>query len=74
MQDREEADLGSEVFAIGRDGLQRFCGGVEEDVINYHLVLVGDGSNLIGHRKDDMEVRAVKQFSQAMLDPLCSCQ
>jgi hypothetical protein len=74
MQDGEEADLGSEVFGIGADGLQRFGGGVEEDVINYPLVLVGDGSNLIGHRKDDMEVRAVKQFSQAMLDPLCSCQ
>jgi len=74
MQDREEADLGAEVFGIGSDGLQRFCGGVEEDVINHDLVLVGDGSNLIGHSEDHMEVRAVKQFSQAMLDPLCPGQ
>jgi len=74
MQDGEEADLCAEVFGIGADGLQRFCSGVEEDVINYLLVLVGDGSNLVGHSEDDMEVRAVKQFSQAMLDPLCPGQ
>ena len=56
MQDGEEADLGAEVFGIGGDGLQGFRRGVEEDVIDHLLVLVGDRRQSLRHRKDDMEV------------------
>ena len=74
MQDSEEADLGAEVFGIGGDGLQCFRSGVEEDVIHYLLVLVGDRGNLLRHSEDDMEVGAVEQLSLAILDPPCPGQ
>lgn len=74
MQDRKEADLGAEVFWIGGDGLERFCGGFEEDVVNHLLILIGDGGDLLRYGENHVEIRAVEQLSLTMLDPLRSGQ
>jgi hypothetical protein len=56
MQDREEADLGTEMLRIGGDGAQRVGGGGEENVVDPRLVLVRDGGDFLREREDDVKV------------------
>ena len=50
VEDGEEADLGAEVLGIGGDRAQGLGGGVEQDVVDRRLVLVGDGGDLVAAR------------------------
>src|SRR5262249_39269703 len=69
MQDREEADLGTEMFGVRADGAQGLGGGGEEQVIDHGLVLIGDGRDLFRQRKDDVKVWAVEQLRLSIFDP-----
>ena len=71
VQDREETDLGAEVLGIRGDRAQGFGTGMEQDVVERLLVLVGDGRDRLGHGKDDMEILdAVQQLGLPVFQPL----
>jgi len=42
MQHAGKSDPGAEMFGVGGDGDQGLGGGLEEDVVDHRLVLVGD--------------------------------
>ena len=46
VQDGEEANLRAQMFGIGGDGAQGLGRGLEENVVDHLLVLVGDRGNL----------------------------
>jgi hypothetical protein len=54
-QHGEEADLGAEMFGIGRNDAQRLGCGPEQDVIDHGLVLEGDLGDRGRHGEDDVE-------------------
>jgi hypothetical protein len=42
MQDRQEADIGTQVFGVAGHRQQRFRGGTEQQIVDELLVLPGD--------------------------------
>ena len=56
MQHHRRADLGAEVLGIGRDHLQRRCGGFEQQRIDDGLALEGNGHHRCRQREDDVEI------------------
>ena len=71
MEDSDEADVSAEVFRISSDGLQCFGGGLEQDVVDHRLVLVGDRRDLLWDREHDVEVRHRQQIGLTVIEPLC---
>ena len=57
MEDREHTDTGAEVLGIGRDGNHGLGRGLEQDVVDRGLVLVGDVGDFGRQREHDVEVR-----------------
>ena len=47
VEDGEEAELCAEMLGIGGDRAQSFGGGVEQDVVNRSLVVMGDGGGTV---------------------------
>jgi hypothetical protein len=74
VQDREEADLGTEMLRIGGDRPQGIGGGGEEQVVDDGLVLMRDGSDFLRKSEDDVKVGNRKQFSLAIFYPLRTCE
>ena len=74
VQHGEETDFRSQILRIGRNRLESFGGGPEENSIDHFLVMVGQGGDLCRNRKDDVIVRAIQQLSLPILDPLRSSQ
>ncbi len=70
VQDGEEADLGAQVLGIGGDGAQRLGTGVEQDVVEHLLVLVGERCDRLGHGEDDVEIFDLEQLRLPVLQPL----
>ena len=70
MEYGEEADFGAQMLGIGGDGGQGLGGGAEQNAVDHLLVLVGDGGDLFGQGKDDMEILRVEKFGGSILDPL----
>src|SRR6266481_4027424 len=70
----EEADLGAQMLGIGSDGGQGLGRSSEQDAVDQILVLVGDGSDDFGQRKNHVEVWAVQDFSFSVFDPLCTSE
>ena len=70
VQHRCEPDAGAEMLGIGRDGEHRLGGGLEQEIVDRCLVLIGDGADLGRQRKDDMEVRHCQQLGLACLHPI----
>jgi hypothetical protein len=70
MEDREEPDLGPQVLGIRRDGAQSLAAGLEEDVVDFLLVLIRDGSNGLRHGEDHVEVLGVEELGLTVLQPL----
>jgi hypothetical protein len=56
VENGEDADAGAEMFGIGRDGDQGLGRGLEQDVVDHGLVLVGDVANCRRQSEDDVEV------------------
>jgi len=57
VKDGEDADAGAEVLGIGRDGDHGLGRGLEQDVVDHGLVLVGNVGDLGRQREHDVEVR-----------------
>jgi GTPase SAR1 family protein len=74
VQDRKEADLCPQVLRVSSDRLQGFRRGLEENVIDHLLVLVGNRSDLFRHSEDDVKIGNIKEFRLPLLDPLRSRQ
>jgi hypothetical protein len=66
----EETDLGGQMFGIGSYGGQGLGRGSEQDAVDEIFVLVGDGSDVFGQRKNHVEVWAVQDFGFSFFDPL----
>src|SRR5215467_1552778 len=60
VQDRKEADLCPQVLRVSRDRLQGFRRGLEENVIDHLLVLIGNRGDLFRHGEDDMKIGNIK--------------
>src|SRR5712672_2235112 len=74
VQYRGDADAGSEVLRVGRDGEHRLRRGLEQQIIDHGLVLVGDVANRRRQREDDVEVGDRQQFGLARRHPLARCR
>jgi hypothetical protein len=57
VEDGEDADAGAQVLGIGRDGDHGLGRGLEQDVVDHGLVLVGNVGDLGRQREHDVEVR-----------------
>jgi hypothetical protein len=69
VEDGGEADLGSQMFRIGRDGPKSGRDGLEEEVVNDLLVVEGEGAEGVGKCEDDVEVRDRQEFAPPGLEP-----
>jgi len=69
VENSKESDLGSEMFRIGSNGFQRFGGGTKKDAKHQVLILVGNGCDLVRHRKDDMEIADFQKFGLTVFNP-----
>ena len=58
------------MLRVSRDGGQCFGCDTEEDAVDHLLVLVGDGSDLLRHGKDDVKIGRIEEFGLPILDPL----
>ena len=72
MQHRGDADAGAEMLGVGRDRDQRLGRGLEQQVVDDGLVLVGDVGDRRRQREHDMIVRHRQQLGLALGQPfLC---
>src|SRR5262245_44008575 len=69
VQDACDADFGAQMFGVGGNGEHGVGGGLEEEIIDYGLVLVGDGADLGGQREDDVKIGDLEQLGLALLHP-----
>lgn len=70
MQHCREADLRAQAFRIGRQLQQGLCGGLKQQIIHYPLIPQRQRMQLLGQRKDDVEVWHRQQPLQTGLHPL----
>jgi len=71
VQERDEADLGTQVFRISGDRAQDLGAGAKQDVVKRFLILVGKRRDRFGQSKDHMEVLDLgEQFGLAVFKPL----
>ena len=57
VEDGEHTDAGAEMLGIGRDGDHGLGRGLEQDIVDRGLVLVGDVGDFGRQREHDVEVR-----------------
>ena len=69
-----DADVSSQVLGVGRDGAHRFGCGLEQEIIDHGLVLIGDVADLRRQGEHDVEVRHRKKLSLARCHPLARCR
>ena len=62
VQDRQEADLGPEMCGIRGNRTQGFCRRTKQDVIDDPFVLVGNGGDLLGDGKHDVEILRLQEL------------
>ena len=62
MQDGGDADLGTQVLRVSGNGQHGVRGGLEQEIVDHGLVLVGDGSDLGGQREDNVEIGDLQQL------------
>src|SRR5258708_11992626 len=65
----EEADLGAEMFGIGRGGGEGWGWGWEQNGVNESVVLVRNGGDRLGQGEDDMKIRSWENFRFPFFDP-----
>jgi hypothetical protein len=70
VQDGGDADADAEVLGIGRDGEHGLGRGLEQQVIDDRLVLVGDLGDRARQREHDMKVADGQQLRFAFGEPL----
>jgi hypothetical protein len=60
-----DADLGAEVLGIGGNGQHGIRCGLEQEIVDHGLVLVGDSSDLGGQREDDVKIGNLQHLGLA---------
>ncbi|MGY4339956.1 hypothetical protein ACVWW3_004862 [Bradyrhizobium sp. LM2.9] len=70
VQHGGDADAGAQMLWIGGDRGQRFGRGLEQQVVDDGLVLVGDVGDARRQREHDMEVQHGQQIGLALGEPL----
>ena len=70
MEDRGEADAGAEVLGVGRDRGQGLGRGLEQEVVDDRLVLIGDVGDRRRQREHDMIVWHRQQLGLARGQPV----
>jgi hypothetical protein len=66
----EEADPGSQMPRVRRDGRQSLGRDLEQNVVDHPLVLKSERSNLFRDGENNVKVRHLEEFRLAVLDPL----
>src|SRR3974390_3861777 len=74
VEDSLEADLGTEMFAIPGNGLERLGRGLEENAVDHLLVLVGNRRDCWRQRQDYMKVINRQQISLTRFQPCTRCR
>ena len=69
VQHGGEADAGAKVLRVGGDGDERLGRGLEQEVVDDRLVLVGDVGDRRRQREDDVIVRHRQQLGLALGEP-----
>jgi hypothetical protein len=57
------------MLGVGGNRQHGIGGGLEEEIVDYGLVLVGNGSDLGGQREDDVKVGDLEELGLALLHP-----
>ena len=70
VQHRQEADASAEVLGVGCDGDQRLGRGLEQQIVDHGLVLVGDVGDGRRQREHHVKVRHRQQLGFALGEPL----
>ena len=70
VQHGGDADAGAEMLGIGRDGEHGLGRGLEQQVVDHGLVLVGDIGDRRRQREHDVEVADRQQLGLALGEPL----
>jgi hypothetical protein len=66
VQNRHEADVGTQVLGISRDLEEGLGGGAKQQAVNQNLILQGQGGQKVGQSEDDMKVGDGQQFGGAL--------
>ena len=61
MEYGEEANLRPQMFRVGRDGRERFSGGMKENAVQDSLVAQGDVRNLFRYSKYNVKIRDLEK-------------
>ena len=70
VQNGSDADAGAEMLGVGRDRDQRLSRGLEQNVVDHGLVLVGDVGDCRRQREDHVEVGHRQELGRALGEPL----
>jgi hypothetical protein len=70
----EKANLGTQVLGVGGNGAQRLAHRPEQNVVDVLFILVGDRSDWLWHRKDDVEVADVEKLRSTVFQPFGASQ
>lgn len=70
MQNGDESDLATQMLGIGRDRAQGLGGGVEQDLVDHGLVLVGDRGDLRRQCEDHVEIVNGNEVGLTVFQPL----
>ena len=69
MEHGKEADLGAEMFGIGRDGGQGLGCGSEQDAVDDIFVLVSHDGDRFGESENDMKIGSRENLCFSLFDP-----
>ena len=69
VQNGGDADAGAEMLGVGRDRDQRLSRGLEQEVVDHRLVLVGDVGDGCRQREHHVEVGHRQQLGLALGEP-----
>src|ERR1700751_1869223 len=69
VKNGEDADAGTEMFGISRDGDDGLGRCLEQDVVDHGLVLIGDLGDWGGQREHDVEIRHRQELGLALGEP-----
>ncbi len=69
VEDGGDTDPGAEVLRVGGDGEHRIGDGLEQQIIDQRLVVIGDRGNLGRQREHDVEIADREEISLAGFEP-----
>ena len=74
MEDSEKADLRTQVLGVSGNAAQRVAHRPEQNVVDVLFILVGDWSDWVRQRKDDVEVADVEKLRSTVFQPFSASQ